>query len=502
MSGASEEIPMTKTDEGDDYFIYTCQADTSKYNMVHLNYGAEKPTHDVAFNEYISGWYLSDGLLRPYVVGTEPNYERKYETKKLRFDGYDKEIYIWVPDDYDAKSADKYSTIYVFDGNVDVADNINPDYDNESWHTGEHITSMMSLTDKKAIVVGIESDEKTRNDELIPDIGEISIKNYPTKKRGSAFADFLCDTVIPYIESNYNVSSDPEDTAVTGSSLGGLEAFYAALAHPEKFGTAGAMSPSFWAFDVDNWTKWLKSTVSGMSAKTSPYLYLYGGDYELDNGAVSILMNNSLLESGYPKDRILCSVYTPGEHMNEYWQNVFPEFLQAFFERKTSALENGAVIPLPEQARKLMEDYKNGFKFEEREPTDKDYVYYDNSETKWETVCVYWWGPYGASTSKITSGEYYDHDWPGHEMERIGDSDIYRIVAPSGAVGIIFDNGVGNDKMAEGNEAYQTEDITYDKDVNPGKLYKIDMTQQAKPGKGKDKFKYRYPAGTWSDYKS
>lgn len=99
-------------------------------------------------------------------------------------------------------------------------------------------------------------------------------------------------------------------------------------------------------------------------------------------------------------------------------------------------------------------------------------------------------------------GEYYDHDWPGHEMERIGDSDIYRIVAPSGAVGIIFDNGVGDDKMAEGNEAYQTEDITYDKDVNPGKLYKIDMTQQAKPGKGKDKFKYRYPAGTWSDYKS
>ena len=74
MSGASKEISMTKRDEDTDYFIYSCEADASKYNMVHLDYGADKPTLDVAFNEYVSGWYLTNGLLKPYVVGYEPNY--------------------------------------------------------------------------------------------------------------------------------------------------------------------------------------------------------------------------------------------------------------------------------------------------------------------------------------------------------------------------------------------------------------------------------------------
>ena len=497
MSGASEQITMTKTDEGSDYYIYTCEADTSKYNMVHIDYGAEKPTLDVAFNKYVSGWYLSEGSLRPYEVGKEPDYEEKYETKTFQFEGYDKNVYIWVPDDYDPKSEEKYSTIYVLDGETDLLDNIVED-DGESWHTVEHVKSMMSLTDNKAIVVGIESGEHTRDDELIPDIGKMSIDKYPSKQLGGAFADFICDTVMPYMESNYNVYTDAEHNSITGSSLGGLEAFYAALERSDKIGTAGAMSPSFWAFDVETWTKWLLLKVS---EQEHPYLYLYAGMYDLDNGAVATIMNNSLIKNGYPKDKIVCNIYPTGEHLGEYWQNIFPEFLQAAFEHKVSALENGAEAPVPEELQSVLSEFSGDSSVEAREPTDKDYVYYDNSETKWEKVCAYWWGPYGASTTKITANEYYTYEWPGIEMERIGDTDIYRVVAPNGAVGIIFDNGVSDSEMAEGNEAYQTEDITYDAKVVPGNVYKIDMTQEAKPGKGVEKVKYRYPAGEWTEYK-
>ncbi len=496
MSGASEDIEMTKTDEGNDYYIYTCQADTRKYNMVHLDYGADDPTLDVAFDEYVSGWYLSDGELSPYVVGKEPDYNEKYETKTFQFEGYDLNVYIWVPDDYDSESEDKYSTIYVLDGQVDLLDNIDGN-DEGSWHTVEHVESMMSLTDNKAVVVGIESGKTTRDDELIPNIGKMSVDKYPSKQLGDDFADFICDTVIPYIESNYNVYADAEHTSVTGSSLGGLEAFYTAVEHPDKIGTAGAMSPSFWAFDIQTWINWL---LPKMTEKNHPYLYIYAGDYELDNGAVAALMNNYLIKCGYPKDRIVCSVYQTGEHLNVYWQNIFPEFLQAAFEHKVSALENGVEVLLPEDAQKKISDYLNETSVEVREPTEKDYVYYDNSETKWDKVCAYWWGPYGSSCTKITSNEYYSFDWPGIEMERIGDTDIYRVLAPSGAVGIIFNNGIGEDEMAEGNEAYQTQDIKYDKEVNPGKVYKIDMTQLAKAGKGIDKVKYKYSAGEWTDY--
>ena len=498
MSGATEAVTMTKTGEGDDHFIYTCEGDITKYNMVHLEYGGEKPTLDVAFNEFVSGWYLSGGVLKPYLAGKEPNYDQKHEQKIFEFDGYDKDVYIWTPEGYDPESEEKYSTIYMFDAQWDLGGGV-VDGDDSSWHVEEHVTSMMSLTDNKAIVVGLANHDKTRNDELIPDLGEMAIKNYPSKKRGSAFSDFIYNTVVPYIESNYNVYTDSEHNSITGSSLGGLEAFYVALDHPDKFGTAGALSPSFWAYDVKEWTKFL---LPKLSEKNLPYIYLYGGDYMMDAGAYATLMNNALLQYGYPKEKLICSVYTPGEHLSIYWQHIMPEFLQVMFARKVSALENGAIAPVPDDVKQQIANYQSDASTAEREPTAQDYVYFDNSETKWDKVCAYWWGPYGASCTKITSSEYYSFDWPGTEMEKIGDTDIYRVLAPNGAVGIIFDNGVGDDSISEETPTYQTNDIEYDKKAVLGKLYSIDMTKEAKPGKGKEKYKFKYPAGTWSDYDS
>ena len=105
------------------------------------------------------------------------------------------------------------------------------------------------------------------------------------------------------------------------------------------------ISPSFWAYDAKTWTERLTPKLSG---KNLPYIYLYGGEYELDNGAVTILMNNALIQQGYPKNRITCNIYLPGEHLNVYWQNMFPEFLHAMYERNVPALENGFVVPIPE----------------------------------------------------------------------------------------------------------------------------------------------------------
>ena len=497
MSGASEDISMTKTDETADYYIYSCEGDTTKYNMVHIETASGSKTLDVAFNDLVSGWTLNEGVLDPYVVGREPVTDVKYETKTFKFDGSDKNVYIWTPEDYDPKSAEKYATVYAYDGQWVLTNKIVND-DNYPWSIGQHVESMMSETGYKAIVVAIETPEEKRNDELIPDLGQVAIQNYPTAKKGNALADFVCDTVVPYIQQNYNVYTDAEHTAIVGSSLGGLESLYTAFAHSDVFGTAGAMSPAFWAYDIKTWAEFL---LPKRSEKNLPYIYFYAGDYKLDAGAYASIMNNALIQYNYPKDRLSCNIYQPGKHLSVYLHNIFPEFLQAMSQRKLSAIENGAAVPIPEEAQKQISDFQNGAGSTSREPTDKDYVYYDNSETKWEKVCAYWWGPYGASATMITSNEYYSKPWPGFEMERIGDTDIYRVIAPAGAVGIVFNNGVSDEDMAKGNETYQTEDIEYDQTVNPGQIYKIDTSKQAKNGRGANEFKYKYPAGSWTDYK-
>ena len=245
-SDKTEDVKMEKAEETDKYILYSCEGDTDTYNMVHLSYGESQPTMDVAFNEMVSGWYLYQDELLPYTKGKEPNYSPKYETKVFEFDGYKKNVYIWTPDNYDKDSSDKYSVIYMLDGQSVLSKEIGNEI--QCWDVAEHVESMMSVTDNKAVIVAIETkggiteDGKTintRDDELIPDLGvfnepegmpeEVKVKS---KKRGEAFADFVCDTLMPAIQKEYNVYDDKEHTFLAGSSFGGLETFYTVLAHP------------------------------------------------------------------------------------------------------------------------------------------------------------------------------------------------------------------------------------------------------------------------------
>lgn len=140
-----------------------------------------------------------------------------------------------------------------------------------------------------------------------------------------------------------------------------------------------------------------------------------------------------------------------------------------------------------------------------------DYIYFDNSELKWEKVSAYWWNSnYDPITNKIT-GELYPKNgpdgtqdlkgaWPGVLLEKLGDSDIYRCAVPVGATKIIFNSGIPDDDVKNGVEAFQTGDIDFSETANAGQIYKIDKSTEATPGRAKFKTKYTYSAGAWSDY--
>jgi len=86
-------------------------------------------------------------------------------------------------------------------------------------------------------------------------------------------------------------------------------------------------------------------------------------------------------------------------------------------------------------------------------------------------------------------------------MERIGETDIYRVIAPEGATSIIFDSGVPDDEISKGVNAYQTADLVYKTNENTGKVYKIDLSAKPKKGRGPEKTKVVYTEGQWYEYK-
>ena len=63
----------------------------------------------------------------------------------------------------------------------------------------------------------------------------------------NAYTDYVADAVKGFVDANYHTSPAREDTAIIGSSRGGLASFYMAHRRPDTFGKAGCLSSSFWA---------------------------------------------------------------------------------------------------------------------------------------------------------------------------------------------------------------------------------------------------------------
>ena len=128
---------------------FTGNADPAKFDRVIVNADGTE-TIELAYNDYVRAWDISSGKPYPGTQATEPQYDRvtfDYEDRK-------KDVLIWKPEDYDASSADKYSVIYMTDGQ-----NL---FDRKatstgSWGVAESITEMTANGGQKCIIVGVEN---------------------------------------------------------------------------------------------------------------------------------------------------------------------------------------------------------------------------------------------------------------------------------------------------------------------------------------------------------
>lgn len=330
-NGEEVTLEMDFIEENDDYTTFTAYADTSEYDRVIFSKDSEiDETIELAFNDFVNGYHITASGVLPFVFDNEEK-DITYKTVPLKYDeNNDKNIYIWTPDNYKADDKDtKYSVIYMTDGQ-NLFDKTATT--NGCWSVAECVQSMMSQSDNRAIVVGIDNSTGNRSSELSPVIGEAISDNELVKNgTGEYFSDFVYKTVVPYIESNYNVYTDSKHNSICGSSMGGLESFYIGMEHPEKFGMIGALSPTFCYFSEDTWMSYFESLEF---EDNQPFVYIYSGDGDsleqwLYGDAAN--MEKWLENSGYPKDKVMFAEYDKGVHNEKYWRAVFPEFLKYAF---------------------------------------------------------------------------------------------------------------------------------------------------------------------------
>lgn len=66
---------------------------------------------------------------------------------------------------------------------------------------------------------------------------------------------FVTDTLLPWVRTEYGLSTNRLDTGVTGQSNGGVFALYAGFRHPDTFGTSIPVSPGWGNYALRNITK-------------------------------------------------------------------------------------------------------------------------------------------------------------------------------------------------------------------------------------------------------
>lgn len=318
--------------------IYKLSVDVSKYNRVVFNNGKSQ-TLNAAVTVASSGFYISDQTsksamqLGVYSYGST-DYGNK-ETVKLSYPtGYQKSIEIWTPAGYDPKdTSKKYSVIYLLDGQNQFDDS---DAYDGGWGSDEVITALMKNGGEGIILVGIDN-STNRDNELTPDIGDvIPAYNSGGFKNGSGeeFAAFVAKTVVPYIESNYNVYTDAAHSAIVGSSSGGIEAFYIGMEYMNEFGRIGAISPAFVLYEKSTWLEYFKKFDFTDSSKL-PRIYFYNGggdslEQELLPDAEGMM--SWLADLGYDESKMTFVYDEKNGHNEAAWRAYMPEIVTWLFE--------------------------------------------------------------------------------------------------------------------------------------------------------------------------
>lgn len=147
-----------------------------------------------------------------------------------------RKVWIYLPKDY-SKSKKRFPVIYMQDGqNLFHANPPRPD----EWAVDTIMDSLIRQGLKEMIIVGIDHGGDDRLKEYNPYDSKYG------KGEGKAYVSFLAETLKPYIDKNYRTQPDFKNTAIAGSSMGGLISMYAIATYPKIFGSAGVFSPAFW----------------------------------------------------------------------------------------------------------------------------------------------------------------------------------------------------------------------------------------------------------------
>ena len=212
---------------------------------------------------------------------------------------------IFLPPSYSLNPMKRYPVLYMHDGqNLFEAATA---FGGVEWRVDETINDLVNQGRMdEVIVVGVDNGGSDRIYEYTPCCD-------PQYGGGGAntYERFLLETVKPFVDQNYRTLTSSQNTAIMGSSLGGLVSTYIGRRQPTKFGKLAGLSSSFW------WNnQMLPREVEASTVKVPVNIYIDAGTSS-DGLPDTTRMRDALVVDGYVQGRDLYYYVAQGAGHNE-----------------------------------------------------------------------------------------------------------------------------------------------------------------------------------------
>ena len=156
---------------------------------------------------------------------------------------------VWLPDGYTEDK--KYTVVYMHDGQMLF--DAKTTWNKQEWMVDEHASQLMKEgKTKDFIVVAPWNIAAIRWQDYFPAkaVNYLSEKDkewFVKESKGAtlnadSYLKFLVEELKPFIDGQYSTLTDRANTAVAGSSMGGLISMYAMCEYPDVFGAAACIS--------------------------------------------------------------------------------------------------------------------------------------------------------------------------------------------------------------------------------------------------------------------
>ena len=253
----------------------------------------------------------------------------------------DQRLTIWLPPGYDAGSA-RYPVLYMHDGH-NLFDVTKSNFA-KIWAADKAMLAAVATgTVEPHIIVGIWAPGSDRHRQYLPrSLYEMTSGNLRAQMDGMTaggvishhYLDWIAGPLKTWVDGAFRTRSGRDDTAIVGSSMGGLMSCYAFLERPEVFGRAGCVSSHWPAVDpraIDEgelkalWDGWLAARLGQPDGRR---VWLDHGTATLDAfyAPYQQVVDARFAAAGWQRGRDWESkVYEGAEHEENAWAARLPE---------------------------------------------------------------------------------------------------------------------------------------------------------------------------------